>query len=94
MWHTPNGETHNQVDFILAPRRFKPSIKARTRTFPGALGDPQTQAEEKSQHSPRIRFNIWKLKDPQYRHPKDYDNHHSAKGFGKPKNGEKNELNP
>ncbi|XP_071500074.1 uncharacterized protein [Diadema antillarum] len=36
-WHSPNGQVHNQIDFILVPQRFKSSInKANTRTFPGA----------------------------------------------------------
>ena len=25
-WHSPNGEVHNQIDFILTPQRFKSSI--------------------------------------------------------------------
>ena len=33
----PNGQVHNQIDFILTPQRFKSSIKkAGTRSFPGA----------------------------------------------------------
>ena len=36
-WHSPDGKTHNQIDFILTPQRFKSSIhKASTRTYPGA----------------------------------------------------------
>ena len=35
-WHSPDGVTHNRIDYILAPRRFKPSINgAKSRTFPG-----------------------------------------------------------
>ena len=36
-WHAPNGQVHNQIDFILTPRHFKSCInKANTRSFPGA----------------------------------------------------------
>ncbi|XP_038073053.1 craniofacial development protein 2-like [Patiria miniata] len=36
-WHSPNAQTHNQIDFILVPQRFKFSVnKANKRTFLGA----------------------------------------------------------
>ena len=36
-WHSPNGEVHNQIDYILTPQRFKSSIiRTSTRTHPGA----------------------------------------------------------
>ena len=36
-WHSPNGEVHNQIDYILMPQRFKSSIiRTSTRTYPGA----------------------------------------------------------
>ena len=37
-WHAPNGQVHNQMDFILTPQqRFKSSLnKANTRSFLGA----------------------------------------------------------
>ena len=36
-WHSPDGKTHNQIDYILTPRRFKSSIKqSSTRTYPVA----------------------------------------------------------
>ena len=36
-WHSPNGEHHNQIDYIMVKRRFKTSVNfARTRSFPGA----------------------------------------------------------
>ena len=36
-WHSPNGEVHNQIDYILTPQRFKYSIiRTSTRTYPGA----------------------------------------------------------
>ena len=35
-WHSPDGKTHNQIDFILTPQRFKYSInKTSTRTYSG-----------------------------------------------------------
>ena len=37
-WHSPDGKSHNQIDYILTPQRFKSSInKASTRTYPGAV---------------------------------------------------------
>jgi len=36
-WHSPDGKTHNQIDYVLVGRRFRSSIVQRkTRTFPGA----------------------------------------------------------
>ena len=36
-WHSPNGQTHNQIDYILTPQSYKSSIiKKSTRTYPGA----------------------------------------------------------
>lgn len=36
-WHSPDGKTHNQIDYILVPNIFKSGInRAKTRTFPGA----------------------------------------------------------
>lgn len=75
-WHSPNGVTHNQIDYILTPQRFKSSInKAQTRTFPGAdVGSDHDMVLmtlrlklriQKQQSTPRIRFNLDKLKDPQ-----------------------------
>ena len=35
-WHSSDGKTHNQIDFILTPQRFISRInKASTRTYPG-----------------------------------------------------------
>ena len=75
-WHSPNGQTHNQIDFILVPQRFKSSVnKANTRTFPGAdigsdhdlvLSTIKLKLKAKRQpKSPRIRFDLDKLKDPE-----------------------------
>ena len=36
-WHAPNGQVHNQIDFILTPQCFKSSVnKVNTRSFSSA----------------------------------------------------------
>ena len=36
-WHSPNGQHHNQIDYILVRKRFRSEMNiARTRSFPGA----------------------------------------------------------
>ena len=36
-WHAPNGQHHNQTDYIMVQNRFRLSInRAQTRSFPGA----------------------------------------------------------
>ena len=36
--HSPNGHTHNEIDYILTPLRFKSSIHmSSTRIYPGAV---------------------------------------------------------
>ena len=36
-WHSPNGQVHNQIDYIMVKKRFKTSVNfAKTRSFPGA----------------------------------------------------------
>ena len=36
-WHSPNGQHHNQIDYILVRKRFRSGVNiARTRSFPGA----------------------------------------------------------
>ena len=74
-WHAPNGKTHNQIDFIMTPRRFKSSInRAKTRTYPGAdVGSDhdlvlltikiKLKKNNKSTNN-RIKFDLEKLKDP------------------------------
>ncbi|XP_064625969.1 craniofacial development protein 2-like [Lineus longissimus] len=74
-WHSPNGKVHNQIDFILIPRRFKSSIyMAQTRTFPGAaVGSDHDMVlltlklklrRQQEQKIPQIRYDIGKLQDP------------------------------
>ena len=36
-WHSPNGQHHNQIDYILVMKRFRSGVNsAKTRTFPEA----------------------------------------------------------
>ena len=36
-WHSPDGKTHNQIDYIMEKKRFKTRVNiSKTRSFPGA----------------------------------------------------------
>ena len=36
-WHSPNGQHHNQIDYVLVRKRLRSGVNsARTRRFPGA----------------------------------------------------------
>ena len=36
-WHNPNGQHHNQIDYVIVMKRFRSGVNiARTRSFPGA----------------------------------------------------------
>ena len=73
---SPNGEHHNQTDYIMAKRRFQTSINiAKTRSFPGAdIGSDHNlvmmtfklrlRKVGKQGHT-RIGFNLENLKDPE-----------------------------
>ena len=71
--HSPNGEHHNQIDYIMVKRRFQTSVNiANTRSFPGAGSDYNLvmmtfklhlQKFIKQGHT-RIKFDLEKLKDP------------------------------
>ena len=73
-WHAPNGQVHNQTDFILTPQRFKCILnKLNKRSLPGAdIGSRHdlvltTKLELKTKRFtkiPRIRFDLEKLKNP------------------------------
>ena len=74
-WHSPGGDYHNQMDYIMAKRRCQSSVNiAKTRSFPGAdIGSEQKLVmmnfrlcllRMKNQGSIRIRFSLEKLKDP------------------------------
>ena len=75
-WHAPNGMVHNQIDYILTPRRFKSSVnRAKTRTYPGAdigsdhnlvLLTMKIKLKKKYKAAQtRIKFDLEKLKDPE-----------------------------
>ena len=74
-WHSPRGDYHNQIDYIMVKRRFQSSVNtAKTRIFPGAdIGSDHELVmmtfklrlqRVKNQGSIRIRFSQEKLKDP------------------------------
>ena len=76
MAFAPRHYTHNQIDYILAPRRCKSSInRAKSRTFSGADINSDNDLvmitmklklkKNLRKHSPRFfRFNL-EMKDPQ-----------------------------
>ena len=74
-WHSPGGDYHNQIDYIMVKRRFQSSVNiAKTRSFPGAeIGSDHelvimtfklSLQRVKNQGSIRIRLSLEKLKDP------------------------------
>ena len=71
-WHSPDGNTQNQIDYILTPQRFKSTInKPETRTFPCAdVGSDHDlvmmtiNLKNRKDKNPRIRFDTEKLQDP------------------------------
>ena len=74
-WHSPDGKTHNQIDYIMVKKRFSSSVNiAKTRSFPGAdIGSDHELVmmtfklhlrRAKKQGHARIRFDVDKLKDP------------------------------
>ena len=74
-WHSPGGRTHNQIDFILVPKRLKSSNNmAKTRSYPGAdigsdhemvlLNFKMKLKKNRDADKTTARFNLEKLKDP------------------------------
>ena len=74
-WHSPGGKTHNMIDHIMISKRFQSSVNlAQTRTFTGAdIGSDHDLLmtsmrvrlkKNRKRKSPRIKFDIEKLKDP------------------------------
>ena len=73
--HSPNGQHHNQIDYILVRKRFRSGVNiARTRSFPGAdTGRDydllmmtvrlRLKRTSKPKHA-RLKFDLEKLKDP------------------------------
>ena len=74
-WHSPNGQHHNQTEYILVRKRHQSGVNsARTRNFPGAdIGSDHNllmmtfclrlNKISKPKHS-RLKFDLKKLKDP------------------------------
>ena len=74
-WHSPNGEHHNQIDYILVGKRFRSGVNiTRTRSFPGAdIGSDhdllmmtfrlRLKKISKPKHT-RLKFDLEKVKDP------------------------------
>ena len=68
-WHSPDCTTDNQIDDIVAPRRFKSSInRAQSRTVPGADINADHDLVIKimkltflRNHGPRLKFNLERL---------------------------------
>ena len=71
-WHSPGGDYHNQIYYIMVKRRFQSSMNiAKTRSFPGAdIGSDHElvmltfklhRQKVKNQGSIRIRFSLEKL---------------------------------
>ena len=75
MWHSPNGQHHNQINYILVRKHFQSGVNsARTRRFPGAdTGSDHDllmmtfhlhlKKISKPKHT-RLKFDLKKLKDP------------------------------
>ena len=75
-WHSPDGQTYNQIDYILIPQKCKPIIiKTSTRTYPGAtinsdhafvLCNIKTKLRlKKKERNNIIRYDLEKLRNPQ-----------------------------
>ena len=74
-WHSPNGQHHCQVDYILVRKCFRSGVNiASTRSFPGAdIGSDhdllmmtfhhRMKRISKPKHT-RLKFYLEKLKDP------------------------------
>ena len=74
-WHSPNGQHHNQIDYILVRKRFRSGVNiARTRSFPEQTLEVITtcwwwpsafawKKISKPKHT-RLKFDVEKLKDP------------------------------
>ena len=74
-WHSPGDQYHNQIDYIMVPKRFQSGVNTtRTRSFPGAdIGSDHNlvlmtfrlrlRKINKTKFS-RPRYNLEKLEDP------------------------------
>ena len=73
-WHSPNGQHHNQIDYILVREHFRTGVNnARTRSFPEAdIGSDhdllmmtfhlRLKRISKPKHT-RLKFDLEKLED-------------------------------
>ncbi|XP_074662637.1 uncharacterized protein LOC141915124 [Tubulanus polymorphus] len=77
-WHSPNGKSHNLIDYLMVDRRFLSSFNLmRTRTFPGAdIGSDHdlvlTTMNLRLKRLPRktnsrVKYYLDKLKNPETR---------------------------
>ena len=75
-WHSPGGEYHNQIDYILVQKRFRSSVNTGgTRSFPKAdIGSDHDLVlmsfrlrlkKIKSSKCTRMKFDLDKLRDPE-----------------------------
>ena len=75
IWHSPNGQHHNQIDYILVRKRFQSGVNsASTQSFPGAdTGSDHdllmitfhfVWKESANHNTLRLKFDLEKLKDP------------------------------
>ena len=79
-WHSPKEHHHNQIDYILVRKHFRPGVNiARTRSFPEAdIGSDDDllmmtfnlclKRISKPKHT-RLKFDFEKLKDPNVLEP-------------------------
>ena len=79
-WRSPNGQHHNQIDYILVRKRSRSGVNiARTRSFPGADNGSdhdllimtfhlRLKRISKPKHT-RLKFDFEKLKDPNVLEP-------------------------
>ena len=65
-WHLPNGKIHNQIDYVSSLQdASNPPSTRQTREHSQALAILKLKQKKiHHQKSPRIRFDIEKLKDP------------------------------
>ena len=74
-WQSPDGNHHNQIDYILVKKRFRSGVNIhRTRSFPAAdIGSDhdlvmmtfRVRLKKASKlNQPRLKFDLEKLRDP------------------------------
>ena len=74
-WHSPSGQHHSQIDYILVRKRFRLGLNiVRTRSFPGAdTGSAHDllmmtfhlrQKRISKPKQTKLQFDLDKLKDP------------------------------